>query len=215
MTGEICHMVKGRCGVMPHHVMRWQDENWGPCDPMEVPNGINCVFRGISYCTMVVFVLNSLPPSIATTPRPCSCSVALRRSRNGTTHSHNHEKNSLDELTDQKAVGNFMAAHPPLVAHHNGTIAPAGANWTGTQPFHARFAAQPLLGQHDWVDLAPMGQGICRTGDTGISQSTVNHFNACQVASAGGVAPAASNLHQNRTANQVRQGLFGMPGTPR
>ena len=37
LLGEHYRMVKGRHGIMPHHIMRWQDEDWGPYTPMVTP----------------------------------------------------------------------------------------------------------------------------------------------------------------------------------
>ena len=220
LSGEHCRMVKGRFGIMPHHIVRWQDENWGPYSPMDAPPDAAVAWRGISYFVLLVSTLQSLPVTIALTPRQCPCSMALMRSRNGTTHSCNNERNSCDEFLDQKAVGNFMAAHPFLIQRYEQQAAPlplgAGVNtWQMHQPARALLSNQPLAGVGDWVDLAPPGRGVCGLGDQGVAEGNVQHFQQCNLALAAGHPNNVANLCQGKTVNDVRRGNFAMPGTPR
>lgn len=212
LKGEHYRMVKGRYGIMPHHIMRWQDENYGPYDPLQAPPGVHVFWSGFSYWQLLQETLLSLPISIATTPRDCSCSRALARSKNGTSHSYFQEKNALDELADQAAVGQFMAAHPPIVGMYQGW---SGVSWNNTQPRMARTSRVPLNGRGVWVDLAPPTQGVCGEGDRGIAESNAQHFLQHQAAVAVGQPTALSNLYQGKTINDARRGDYTMPGTPR
>jgi len=214
LTGEHYRMVKGRYGIMPHHIVRWQNENWTPYEPLRVPTNAHVFWAGFSYVQLLSETFLSLPVSIAISPRPCTCTRALIRSRNGSTHSYNQEKNSLDELADQKAVGNFMQAHHPMITHYENTFMAAGAQWNTTQPSLARGSLEPLSGIGEWVDLAPMGQGICGVGDSGIAANNVAHFQQYQASVVAGNPTAHMNLYQGRTAADVRRGNFAMPGSP-
>ena len=211
LKGEHYRMVKGRYGVQPHHIMRWQDENFGPYDPLIVPQGCQAVWQGFTYFQLLLETIQSLPPSMHIEPRICSCTRALLRSRNGATHSYFNEKNSLDELADQAAIGNFMAAHPPLVGHYQNLT---NTNWNHTQPRMARNSFQPLNGQGVWVPLAPQGQGVCQQGSAGISESIVAHCLQYQVAVTNGQPFARMNLYTGRSIADARRGHFSMPGTP-
>ena len=220
LSGEHHRMVKGRWGIQPHHIMRWQNENWGPYSPLDAPPDAAVVWRHATYHQLLLETLRSLPVSIAVAPRQCTCSMALLRSRNGTTHSYNNEKNSCDEFYDQKAVGNFMAAQPFLINRFEQQVAAlplaAGANvWQVYQPARAVHANQPLAGHGDWVELAPPGRGICGEGQVGISQANVRHFQQFHQAVAMGNLVQHANLHQGKTILDVRRGNFAMPGTPR
>jgi hypothetical protein len=212
LTGEHYRMVKGRYGISPHHIMRWQNENYGPYDPLESPPGVHVIWTGITFWNILVETLNSLPPSIAEVPLQCTCLRALQRARNGTTHSYFHEKNALDELFCQNAVGNFMGAHPPLIGHYQNLT---GVAWNTTQPFLARHSQQPLGRQGVWVDLATQGVGICGVGHCGIAESNVTHFLAYQAATMAGFGGPQMNLYQGKTVHDARRGNFSMPGTPR
>ena len=170
---------------------------------------------GFSYVQLLVDTLTSLPVSISTPPRQCTCSLALLRSRNGASFSYHQEKNSLDELADQRAVGFFMAAHPPMNAHYQTNFMPAGGMWTQTQPYLAHQTQQPLAGRGVWVDLAPMGQGVCQQGDRGIAESNVAHYNAYQNSILAGNPTLFLNLYSGKNVHDVRRGEFSMPGTPR
>ena len=212
LSGEHCRMVKGRCGILPHHVVRWQNENFGPCDPLEVPQGVNMLWRGFSCCNLLQETLMSLPTSISTVPRQCTCSRALMRSMNGTAHSCHHEKNALDELVCQAAIGDFMGSHPFLVGACQNQM---NVHWQTTQPFLARNSQQPLNGMGNWVDLSPPDQGVCGVGDRGIAESNAEHFLACTAAAVNGMPLQHMNLCTGKTIHDARRGQFAMPGTPR
>ena len=213
LTGEHYRMVKGRFGIQAHHIMRWQDENWGPYDQLQCPPNSRMGWENFTYDFLLMNTINSLPRSIALVPRPCTCTMALQRSRNGTTHSYHNEKNTCDEFYDQRAVGNFMEAHHPLRGAYQHM--PGGAPWNTTQAFLSTGSNQPLNGMGHWVELAPPGMGICGLGNVGITDSNVQHFQQWQQNVAAGAPNQQANLYQGKTANDIRQGSFAMPGTPR
>ena len=49
LLGEHYRMVKGRYGILPHHIMRWQNENFGPYDPLQTPQGVYTLWMGVTY----------------------------------------------------------------------------------------------------------------------------------------------------------------------
>ena len=212
LMGEHYRMVKGKHGIMPHHIVRWQNENFGPYDALQVPPGAFAPWAGQTYWNLLVETLNSLPPSISETPIQCTCSRALQRSRNGMTHSYHHEKNSMDELFCQNAIGNFMSAHPAMIGHYQ-TL--TGIPWPVTQTALSRGAFVPLHGQGIWVQLASPGIGICGVGDIGIAQSNANHYTLFQAMHGAGLIGGQMNLYQGKTIDDARRGNFSMPGTPR
>ena len=213
LTGEHCRLVKGRFSLLPHHIMRWQSEDCGPCDPLETPPGVVTAWQGLTHHQLLQVALASLPPSVAAVPKKCTCTRALARSLNGTTSSCFHEKNALDELVCQKAVGDFMGAHPPLAGAHQNQF---GGHWHNTQPFLARNSMMPLNGVGDWVDLAPANQGVCGVGDHGIAESAAMHYTATMnAAAAGGIPNGQAHLYQGKNIHHARRGQFTMPGTPR
>ena len=218
LKGEHYRMVKARYGVQPFHIMRWQHEDFGPYDSLRVPHGNHMIFQGISYWTLLVETISSMPPSIGTCPRQCVCSRALARSRNGTSRSYFHEMNAIDELNSQAAVGLFMDANPFLIQHYEnqmqGILLGHGPTWNQTQPFFARQVPQPLGGQGVWVDLAPQNQGICGVGANGIANTNETHFNQHAANALTGALQTHMNLYHNKTQEDARRGNFTMPGTP-
>ena len=212
LYGEHYRMVKGRYGILPHHIMRWQSENYGPYDPLQTPPGVHTIWAGFTYYALLLETLSSLPPSIAVPPLQCNCTRALQRSLNGTTHSYHHEKHALDELLCQNAVGNFMATNLPLVAQYQHWT---GVPWNTTQPHFARSSIAPLNGRGNWVPLSPPGMGIALVGDIGIAESNAQHWVQYQLGLAGGNPAATMNLWQGKTIDDARRGDFTMPGTPR
>lgn len=213
LTGEHYRLVKGRFGILPHHIVRWQNENWGPYETLVAPPEVHVVWRNISYWTLLQNTINSLPSSMAVIPQQCTCSRALMRSLNGTTHSYHHEKNALDELNAQKAVGLFVDSHMFLRGQLQHIY---GFGWQTTQPFLARVAPQPLNGTGNWIDLAPVGGfGVAGVGDRGIAQTNVDHYNMYHTDVAAGNVSQRMNLYQGKTVQDAQRGQFTMPGTPR
>lgn len=211
LLGEHYRLVKGRFNLLPHHIMRYQTEDWGPYDPLEAPPGALVSWRGLSYHELLGRVLHSLPPSMKHAPRVCCCSRALLRSRNGTTSSYIHERHTHDELMDMKAIGNFVEAHPVVLNLFN------GFPWHTTSLALAVPAIQPLHGEGDWVNISRGGGGPAGTGGfpNGIAGSNIIHYQGFRLAQNGIGNPAQfANLYQGRNGYDVARGQFTMPGTP-
>ena len=212
LHGEHYRLVKGTFNLMPHHIMRYQTEDWGPYDPLQAPLGVIANWVGRSYNDLLDQVLNVLPPSIQHAPRQCSCSRALLRSRNGTTSSYIHEQNSQDELMDMKAIGNFVEAHPHVNALFN------HLPWNQTGLAMAVNANQPLHSKGIWINLTRAAGGVAGTGafPLGLAGTIITHYQGWRFANFFGLGNPANfaDLYHNRTAADVARGLFTMPGAP-
>ena len=138
-------------------------------------------------------------------PQICSCTCALLHSGNGATHSYFNKKNSLDELSNQAAVGNFMAAKPPLVGHYQ-TL--TNNNWNNTQPQMDCNSFQPLNGQRVWIPLAPQGQGVCQHGCVVIAKRNAARYLQYKVAVTNGQPFAWMNWYTDRSIADACQATF-------
>ena len=49
LKDEHYQMVKDQYGVQPHHIMRWQNENYGPYNPLTVSQGCQAGWQRFTY----------------------------------------------------------------------------------------------------------------------------------------------------------------------